>query len=86
MRIAIGLGLLLASAGIATADCTPLYNADGQTKAYQCDLPVAPQGPPHCNLVSGLLICTGEIGQETERTNIVKPANCGWRRGRYVCW
>lgn len=83
-RALLVLGMCLAST-VAFADCTPLTNANGDTKAYQCDIPAPSSGPVTCSIVNGLLICNGEIGQPVEDTKVVKPSNCGWYRGHYRC-
>lgn len=67
----------------ALAECTPVVEG----KVYQCDPPPQNSGPVRCKMLNGVLLCTGEIGQEAQyRANVVKPINCGYRRGQYVCW
>lgn len=69
----------------ALADCSVVAESD-KGKVYQCDMPPQAAGPVRCTKLSGVLLCNGEIGQDAPATNVVKPTNCGYRKGQYVCW
>jgi hypothetical protein len=82
---ALCVTLLCMSSSIALADCEVVaINHKTAAKVWQCEPPAASQTRPKCWHVSGVLLCSGEIGQEIP-SNRVTPQNCGWRKDKYVC-
>lgn len=88
MRSLITITAMLLSTSFAMADCEAVF--DGKSgPVYKCDKPSAPVNTRvRCWTVDDTLLCNGEIGQEIKRdpVAVVRPSNCGWRRGAYVCW
>lgn len=80
MRVFLVLCALFLSSSFAFADCKQVVRGDGG--AWQCETPFPPAPPPapiKCWHINQVLMCNGDL-------NDSKPANCGWKSGKYVCW
>lgn len=89
MRTLIAIAALLLSNSLTMADCEAVFEGKNRP-VYKCDKPAAPVNVRvRCWTVDDTLLCNGEIGQEIKReraADVVKPSNCGYRRGKYLCW
>ncbi len=78
----IAIGMLVLSTVAAAADCKQIAH-EGGARLWQCD-PPAPPPPPvtpiKCWHMNTILVCSGDLDDGA------KPANCGWKAGKYVCW
>ena len=69
----------------------PSYAQDGTDcqqladNVWMCPLPTKPAPPPTCHVFGDNLVCDAPIAAPAvpERK---APTNCGWRKGRYICW
>lgn len=89
MKYQLGIAILLLSTSLASAECSVVATNDKGGNVYQCEPPVQASAPVKCRYLNDVLLCTGEIGQEAYTDRgwvVVKPSNCGWRKGKYICW
>jgi len=61
-------------------DCNQL-----QDSVWSCPIPSKPADPPTCHRYGDNLLCTGPV-VVAPLPAPKGPTNCGWRKGRYVCW
>jgi len=90
MKIALGVLLLCLHSGVALAeDCEQIRSRDGSYFKWLCPMPEA-DAKPRCSVMKNAdgedrLLCTGEVWQSIPDKRVA-PVNCGWRRGKFVCW
>jgi hypothetical protein len=89
-KIAIALALLCFTPSLALAeDCEQIQSKDGSFTRWMCPMPDA-DAPAKCSVVKdkegeNKLLCDREIWQAVPEKRVA-PVNCGWRRGKFVCW
>ncbi len=83
MRAILALAMLTMLSAPALAqdtDCNQL-----QDNVWFCPIPARPPPPPTCHVFGDNLICSGPV-VVVPLPAPKAPTNCGWRKGRYICW
>lgn len=52
---------------------------------WSCPIPVKPPAPPTCHIYAENLVCTAPVVVAAPPAPRA-PTNCGWRKGKYICW
>jgi hypothetical protein len=61
-------------------DCNQL-----QDNVWSCPIPAKPAAPPTCHVFGDNLICSAPV-VVAPLPAPKAPTNCGWRKGKYICW
>ncbi len=61
-------------------DCNQL-----QDNVWSCPIPAKPPAPPTCHVYGDNLLCSAPV-VVAPLPAPKAPTNCGWRKGRYICW
>ncbi len=69
---------------------TPVFAQDSECQqlsddVWGCPIPTKPPGPPTCHIFGASLICSAPVATSPLPEKRA-PTNCGWRKGRYICW